>query len=247
MQVNPWLHAPRLLSSTGSSRSATDFVAARTTLRRCGSLGSGHDADLPQRDQRRARRRRVRRDVRRGRTRPPGRSTRPPPLSGAEDVDRAYRAAERPSRRGATRPRPSASGRCSRSPTRSRRAPRSSSKVECENTGKPIALTETEELPPCVDQLRFFAGAARVLEGRSAGEYLADHTSFVRREPIGVVGQVTPWNYPLMMAIWKIAPALAAGQHRGPQAVGHHAGVLDAARRARAGVPAARRPQRRLR
>jgi betaine-aldehyde dehydrogenase len=62
-----------------------------------------------------------------------------------------------------------------------------------------------------VDQIRFFAGAARVLEGRSAGEYMADHTSFVRREPIGVVGQVTPWNYPLLMMIWKIAPALAAG------------------------------------
>ncbi len=84
-------------------------------------------------------------------------------------------------------------------------------KVECENTGKPISVTESEELPPCVDQLRFFAGAARVLEGRSAGEYLRDHTSVIRREPIGVVGQVTPWNYPLMMAIWKIAPALAAG------------------------------------
>jgi betaine-aldehyde dehydrogenase len=83
--------------------------------------------------------------------------------------------------------------------------------VESLNTGKPLALTATEELPPCVDQLRFFAGAARLLEGRSAGEYLAGHTSFVRREPIGVVGQVTPWNYPLMMAIWKIAPALAAG------------------------------------
>ncbi|HEX6515915.1 MAG TPA: gamma-aminobutyraldehyde dehydrogenase [Nocardioidaceae bacterium] len=84
-------------------------------------------------------------------------------------------------------------------------------KAECQNTGKPVALTEAEELPPAVDQLRFFAGAARVLEGRSAGEYMKDHTSFVRREPIGVVGQVTPWNYPLMMAVWKIGPALAAG------------------------------------
>jgi betaine-aldehyde dehydrogenase len=84
-------------------------------------------------------------------------------------------------------------------------------KVESANTGKPIALTTSEELPPAIDQIRFFAGAARVLEGRSAGEYLAGHTSFVRREPIGVIGQVTPWNYPLMMAIWKIAPALAAG------------------------------------
>jgi betaine-aldehyde dehydrogenase len=83
--------------------------------------------------------------------------------------------------------------------------------AECENTGKPIHLTEVEELPPCVDQLRFFAGAARVLEGRSAGEYMKDHTSVIRREPVGVIGQVTPWNYPLMMMMWKIAPALAAG------------------------------------
>ncbi|TWD80718.1 betaine-aldehyde dehydrogenase [Kribbella amoyensis] len=84
-------------------------------------------------------------------------------------------------------------------------------RVESRNTGKPLALTASEEIPPSVDQLRFFAGAARLLEGRSAGEYLAGHTSYVRREPIGVVGQVTPWNYPLMMAVWKIAPALAAG------------------------------------
>ena len=83
--------------------------------------------------------------------------------------------------------------------------------VEGRNTGKPLALTRSEEIPPMVDQLRFFAGAARVLEGRSAGEYLAGHTSWIRREPIGVVGQITPWNYPLMMAVWKIAPALAAG------------------------------------
>src|SRR5690606_23140128 len=76
---------------------------------------------------------------------------------------------------------------------------------------KPRQLTADEELPPAVDELRFFAGAARLLEGRSAGEYLAGHTSYVRREPIGVCAQVTPWNYPLMMAIWKIAPALAAG------------------------------------
>ncbi|HEX5966876.1 MAG TPA: gamma-aminobutyraldehyde dehydrogenase [Intrasporangium sp.] len=84
-------------------------------------------------------------------------------------------------------------------------------RLEAENTGKPHALTASEEVPPMVDQLRFFAGAARVLEGKSAGEYLAGHTSWIRREPIGVVGQVTPWNYPMMMAMWKIAPALAAG------------------------------------
>ena len=84
-------------------------------------------------------------------------------------------------------------------------------RLEGENTGKPHALTASEEVPPMVDQLRFFAGAARVLEGRSAGEYMRGHTSWIRREPIGVVGQVTPWNYPMMMAMWKIAPALAAG------------------------------------
>src|ERR1700712_2085255 len=83
--------------------------------------------------------------------------------------------------------------------------------AEVENTGKPRALTASEEIPPMVDQLRFFAGAARVLEGRSAAEYMRGMTSFVRREPIGVVGQVTPWNYPLLMATWKIGPALAAG------------------------------------
>jgi betaine-aldehyde dehydrogenase len=83
--------------------------------------------------------------------------------------------------------------------------------AECQNTGKPIALTASEELPPAIDQIRFFAGAARLLEGRSAGEYLAGHTSYVRREPIGVCAQVTPWNYPLMMAVWKFAPAIAAG------------------------------------
>jgi betaine-aldehyde dehydrogenase len=83
--------------------------------------------------------------------------------------------------------------------------------AECRNTGKPRGLTASEEIPPMVDQIRFFAGAARVLEGRSAGEYLAGHTSYVRREPIGVCGQVTPWNYPMMMAVWKFAPAIAAG------------------------------------
>jgi betaine-aldehyde dehydrogenase len=83
--------------------------------------------------------------------------------------------------------------------------------VESRNTGKPLGLTRSEELVPVVDQLRFFAGAARLLDGRASGEYLADHNSTVRREPVGVCAQVTPWNYPLMMAIWKIAPALAAG------------------------------------
>ncbi|MFI6349869.1 gamma-aminobutyraldehyde dehydrogenase [Streptomyces sp. NPDC050560] len=83
--------------------------------------------------------------------------------------------------------------------------------AEVENTGKPTGLTRTEEIPPMVDQIRFFAGAARMLEGRSAGEYMEGLTSMVRREPIGVCAQVTPWNYPMMMAVWKFAPALAAG------------------------------------
>jgi betaine-aldehyde dehydrogenase len=83
--------------------------------------------------------------------------------------------------------------------------------LECENTGKPRQLTMDEEVPPAVDQIRFFAGAARVLEGKAAGEYMAGHTSFVRREPVGVCAQVTPWNYPMMMAVWKWAPAIAAG------------------------------------
>jgi betaine-aldehyde dehydrogenase len=83
--------------------------------------------------------------------------------------------------------------------------------AECRNTGKPVGLTLSEELPPLVDELRFFAAAARVLHGCAAGEYLAGHTSYLRREPVGVCAQVTPWNYPMMMAVWKFAPALAAG------------------------------------
>jgi betaine-aldehyde dehydrogenase len=133
------------------------------------------------------------------------------PASGAEDVDDAYQAAER-----------AFEGWGDATPADRQRAMLKIAqaleeragefvKVESENTGKPLGFTESEELPPAIDQLRFFAGAARVLEGRSAGEYLADHTSMIRREPIGVVGQVTPWNYPLMMAVWKIGPALAAG------------------------------------
>ncbi len=133
------------------------------------------------------------------------------PVSGPEDVDAAYRAAATafetwrdttPSER-------------QRAMLKFADAMESRAEeiiaAECENTGKPIELTRTEELPPALDQIRFFAGAARVLEGRSAGEYLAGHTSYVRREPVGVVGQVAPWNYPMMMAVWKIAPAIAAG------------------------------------
>ena len=83
--------------------------------------------------------------------------------------------------------------------------------LESENAGKPIEAVKADEIPAIVDPLRFFAGAARCMEGRAAGEYMEGYTSMIRREPVGVVGQIAPWNYPLMMGIWKIAPALAAG------------------------------------
>jgi betaine-aldehyde dehydrogenase len=83
--------------------------------------------------------------------------------------------------------------------------------LESENCGKPLHLTRSEEIPPMVDQIRFFATAARHLEGKSAGEYMRNMTSFIRRESIGVCAQVAPWNYPMMMGVWKFGPALAAG------------------------------------
>ena len=82
--------------------------------------------------------------------------------------------------------------------------------LESANVGKPRSLA-AEEMPICSNELRFFAGAARTMQAPAAGEYSAGHTSLVRREPVGIVGQIAPWNYPLMMAVWKIAPALAAG------------------------------------
>src|SRR4051794_35015452 len=133
------------------------------------------------------------------------------PMSGGEDVDRAYAAASRAfeSWRDTT-------------PSERQRAllrfadlveEHAHEPVELESCdpGKPAALTASEGVPPMVAQIRFFAGAARVLEGKGAAEYMPGHPSFVRREPIGVVGQVTPWNYPMMMAVWKLAPAIAAG------------------------------------
>jgi betaine-aldehyde dehydrogenase/aminobutyraldehyde dehydrogenase len=82
--------------------------------------------------------------------------------------------------------------------------------IESQNVGKPLSYAR-DEIPVCVDNLRFFAGAARLLEGKSAGEYMRGYTSMIRREPLGVVGGIAPWNYPLMMAVWKLGPALAAG------------------------------------
>jgi betaine-aldehyde dehydrogenase len=133
------------------------------------------------------------------------------PISGEADVDRAYRAAADAFETwGQTTP-------SERQRALLRLADALESRAEeivaaeSENTGKPIELTMSEEIPPMLDQIRFFAGAARLLEGRSAGEYMTGFTSYIRREPVGVVGQVAPWNYPMMMAVWKYAPALAAG------------------------------------
>jgi betaine-aldehyde dehydrogenase len=84
-------------------------------------------------------------------------------------------------------------------------------RLEALNAGKPIAAVQSDEIPVMADNLRFFAAAARCLEGRAAGEYMEGYTSYTRREAVGVVAQITPWNYPLMMAIWKFGPALAAG------------------------------------
>jgi betaine-aldehyde dehydrogenase len=133
------------------------------------------------------------------------------PVSGAEDVDKAYSAAAK-----------AFEGWRDTTPSERQKALLKIAdaieaasdelvKLEAQNTGKPWALTASEEIPPMVDQIRFFAGAARVLEGRASGEYLAGHTSWIRREPVGVIGQVAPWNYPMMRAVWKFAPAIAAG------------------------------------
>ncbi|MEN9823104.1 MAG: hypothetical protein RLZ04_1530 [Actinomycetota bacterium] len=83
--------------------------------------------------------------------------------------------------------------------------------LESENCGKPLHLVRSEEIPPMVDQIRFFATAARHLEGKSTGEYMRGMTSMIRRESVGVCAQVAPWNYPMMMGVWKFAPAIAAG------------------------------------
>ncbi|GAA2780067.1 aminobutyraldehyde dehydrogenase [Saccharopolyspora taberi] len=132
-------------------------------------------------------------------------------LSSEVDVDAAYRAAERAFE----------SWRATTPGERQRLLLRLADEVErradefvaaeVDNTGKPVATTRTEEVGASVDQIRFFAGAARLLEGSGAAEYADGHTSYVRREPVGVVGQVAPWNYPLLMGVWKIAPAIAAG------------------------------------
>jgi betaine-aldehyde dehydrogenase len=133
------------------------------------------------------------------------------PLSDEVDVDEACKAAQRAFEGWRdTTPRERSMALLRIADTLERHA-EELTRIESENTGKPYTLTLDEELPPTLDCVRFYAAAARMLNGRSAGEYMAGHTSMIRREPVGVCAQVTPWNYPLMMAVWKWAPAIAAG------------------------------------
>jgi betaine-aldehyde dehydrogenase len=133
------------------------------------------------------------------------------PISSAEDVDRAVRAA-RSAFAGWSQATPAERSQALLALADAiERNAEEIARLEALNAGKPLAAVAGDELPVMADNLRFFAGAARCLEGRAAGEYMHGYTSFVRREAVGVIGQITPWNYPLMMAIWKTAPALAAG------------------------------------
>ena len=125
--------------------------------------------------------------------------------------------------------------------------------LESQNVGKPMSIAG-DEMPFSADNLRFFAGAARTLEGKAAGEYVEGYTSIIRREPLGIVAGITPWNYPLMMAVWKLGPGARRRQRPDPEARRADAADDAALRRARAGVPAAgrsagdhgrRRPRRR--
>jgi betaine-aldehyde dehydrogenase len=133
------------------------------------------------------------------------------PLSGAEDVNRAVEAARRAFDGWASATPGERSLALLKLADRLEEHADELSDLEAENAGKPRQAFLEDEMPFLVDNLRYFAGAARNLEGKAAGEYIEGHTSMIRREPIGVVGQITPWNYPLMMAIWKIGPALATG------------------------------------
>jgi len=133
------------------------------------------------------------------------------PLSSAEDVDRAVAAARKAFEGWSTATPAERSAALLKIADAIEEHAEELADLESADAGKPRGAFLDEEIPACVDQLKFFAGAARNLEGKAAGEYLEGHTSMIRREATGVVGQITPWNYPLMMAVWKIGPALAAG------------------------------------
>src|SRR5450755_567902 len=133
------------------------------------------------------------------------------PLSGGGDVDRAVSAARRAFEGWATTtPGERALAMLKLADAIEEHA-EEIAELESDNAGKPINAFRDDEIPFMVDNLRFFAGAARCMEGRASGEYTSGYTSIIRREPVGVIGQIAPWNYPLMMAVWKIGPALAAG------------------------------------
>jgi len=133
------------------------------------------------------------------------------PLSTEEDVDRAVKAARSAFDEWSTRPPMERSAALLKIADLIEERADEIADLESADAGKPRSAVVEDEVPVMADNLRFFAGAARCLEGRAAGEYMEGHTSMIRREAIGVVGQITPWNYPLMMAIWKIGPALGAG------------------------------------
>ncbi|MGB0097462.1 MAG: gamma-aminobutyraldehyde dehydrogenase [Solirubrobacteraceae bacterium] len=133
------------------------------------------------------------------------------PVSSAEDVDRAVRAAREAFPGWATTTPGERAYALLKLADAIEEHADEIAELESDNAGKPIGAFREDEIPFMVDNLRFFAGAARCLEGRAAGEYMSGYTSIIRREPIGVIGQIAPWNYPLMMAVWKIGPALAAG------------------------------------
>jgi betaine-aldehyde dehydrogenase len=133
------------------------------------------------------------------------------PDSTAEDVDRAVKAARKAFETwGTTTPGERATA-LLKIADAIEEAADEIAELESANAGKPLQAFKDDEIPAMVDNLRFFAGAARCMEGKAAGEYLEGYTSIIRREPVGVAGQIAPWNYPLMMAVWKIGPALAAG------------------------------------
>ena len=133
------------------------------------------------------------------------------PLSTEEDVDRAVKAARSAFDEWSTRPPMERSAALLKIADLIEERGDEIADLESADAGKPRNAVLEDEVPVMADNLRFFAGAARCLEGRAAGEYMEGHTSFIRREAIGVIGQITPWNYPLMMAVWKIGPALGAG------------------------------------
>jgi betaine-aldehyde dehydrogenase len=133
------------------------------------------------------------------------------PLSTEEDVDRAVKAARSAFGEWSTKPPMERSAALLKIADLIEERGDEIADLESADAGKPRNAVLEDEVPVMADNLRFFAGAARCLEGRAAGEYMEGHTSFIRREAIGVIGQITPWNYPLMMAVWKIGPALGAG------------------------------------